>query len=410
MNTSNQQPRTTTEATTESIRTMKTIDLDTFRDSITSMQTQLNGAFIQRETEVLVAVIALLTKLNAIYIGTPGVAKTALTDAMMKHITDAHTFKIQCGAFTTEDAMFGVPDLQGYKNGSYSRVTKGRLADCDFANLDEVFKTSDGAMNSTLGSLNEKRYADTRIKLRTAFCTTNWPEVNARTDNVAAFYDRLVLRCAVSDVTGEDAEIALLEAGDVEDNSYVPEPDATFTLAELDAAYAAMRTVKLDTSIRRTLVRMRGRLAKEKVVQTPRRMVKCQNVLRAHAWLNGRDAVTLDDFEILKQVMWHDEQQIPVVNGVVDNVDQEVVASCIAKIDTALNAYKQIAYAAPDLKMSESTAVLKVLESTANAVAKLLKENGATRRGRKQVAKATGELKAKYVELSATVTAHYALV
>jgi MoxR-like ATPase len=385
------------------------IDLDCFRDSLDAARAQLNSAFIQREQEILVATIALLTKMNLIFIGTPGVAKTQLTEFLMRHVADGTAFKIQCGAFTTEDAMFGVPDLQGYKNGAYSRITTGRLADCDFANLDEVFKTSDGCMNTMLNALNERKYADKRIKLRTAFCATNWPEINQRTAAVAAFYDRLVLRCAVREVDGEDAEIAMLEAGDREDEDYIPDADATFTVEELDAAYIAIRNVKLDTSVRRTLVRLCARLRKEKVVITPRRKVKCQNVLRAHAWLNGRDAVTLDDFDILKNVMWDDESQIPIANGVIDNVDQEVVAACIAKIDGALRSHADLSRLHNDKMMDEAPAVLKAFESAGNAVAKLLKDSGATRRGRKQIAKATAELKTKYIELSGKVNAHFDL-
>lgn len=364
--------------------TSMTINLDDVRDRLRAISKQLDGAFVQRKDALRCALLAMLTQQNFMYVGTPGTAKTALAMALYSHIQDAAVFEKLCGSFTTKDELLGPVDIQAFKEGRWQRSTQGFLPQATHAFLDELLKMNEGTTNSTLDCLNERRYDGIRIPLRVCGAATNWPEVMARTPNTEAFYDRIVLRCAVEGVEGDDAEVEMMKAGDTLGAGYVPR--VFITVAELDAAFAHIRDkVTMTDGIRRHVSNVRKRLAKEKIEQTDRRIVRLQLVLRAAAWLAGRDAVTLEDFESLRFVLWHGRDQVEKVKGVLDTVDHETVQACVKACDEALREYRSWDILHGNARVNNAPAVAAKLESACDVVTKQLDEVGATRKGKKQI-------------------------
>ena len=377
-------------------------DLQDVRRRVLDAQAQLTETFIQREDCFRAMILAAISQTPCILVGDPGTAKTAAMKSWFSHIADARKFVTLCGSFATEDKIFGPIDLAAFQRSEWGRATKGRLAAVELAGLDELMKSNDGCLNGQLTVLNEREYEGQKVPLRQFFAASNWPEIKARTENVAALWDRLVLRVEVKEVEGEDAEIQLLEAGE-RVGAY--KPRETLTIAELDAAKRALEGIEIKTAMRRNLVRLRHRLVKENVVNTGRRMVTLQMVLRASAWLAGRAEVTLEDFDALRFGLWHDKEQIDVVAAVLDTIDHETVTKAMKLIDEASQQHRQNQGLPAQRALQEAPHVCRKIREMMKQVQTLITETGLTKKGRDRVRAATTELRARYDALNAKVEA-----
>jgi MoxR-like ATPase len=366
------------------------LKMTTTRVKIKDAIKQLTTTFVERDQAVLCIWLALLTRANFILVGDPGTAKTALVHAVYSHIEGARTFSMLCGSFATEDKVFGPVDIKAFQEGEYRKVIKKRLADCELGFLDEMMKANEGTLNGMLTALNERTYEGAPIPLRTLGAATNWPEVRARTDNVAALWDRLLLRAEVCDIKGEKERVRLLEAVD-KVKRY--KPSVVVTLAELDAAAAEVDAVTIESQVRNSIVQIQASLEKQKIFASSRRYGALQQALRAMAWLDGRTEVRLDDFDALSFGLWTDREQIDQVKAVVDAVDHEVVTNCVSKLKEATSQCR--GNAAP-------TAIPRLLQlaATASNEARTLLENrGARTKGREQIKTEINKLRVVYQEL-----------
>ena len=306
--------------------------MNTIRERLHAIGTQLKGTFVQRDKAIDCMMLAAISGDNFILVGDPGTAKTAVAKAFYAHVSGARAFTMLCGSFQTEDKTFGPVDLEGLKLGHWRRVIRNRLADCELAFLDEILKANDGTLNGMLTALNERTYDGQPIPLRMCGAATNWPEVNGRSEHVAALWDRFLLRCDVQEVQGDDARLQLLEAID-KVASYKPE--TTVSMEELEQVRVEFLQVEVPKKVRRTLVSLDKKLRDAKVEVSARRLGRLQNVMRAAAWLAGRSEVKMDDFDVLEFGLWHDRQQIKTAKQLVAAIDEEVVNKAIAALRDA---------------------------------------------------------------------------
>lgn len=378
-------------------------NIESTRQKLNAAMKQLDATFIQRTDVIHVMATAEVARANYIQIGEPGTGKTAIIECFIQHIEDGTFFEELCGSFCTEDKLFGPIDIQSFKAGSYKRVTKGRLADVTHGFCDEIMKTNDGTLNSLLGVMNERTYEGQLIPLRVLASATNWPEVKSRSEKVGAMWDRFHLRVEVKEVTGEAAEVALLEAAD-EVEAYEPAPGTKFTLVEMDEAHEWMRAnVSIDKELLKALVDIKHRLQKSGIVNSSRRMARCKLLLKASAFIDGRDQVAIDDFNVLKHALWHDKEHIAVVESVIGTADQAALQKCIATIDASMSEYNRLKALSPQRRLEEAPRVTAHMHQTAVEVQKVLAAGGLMKNSRAKVAKSMAALKDKFQELSAEV-------
>lgn len=378
---------------------------DKVRTRLLAAETQLNCVFIQRTDVVRVMIIAHLIRQHYLLIGTPGTAKTAIATSFARHIKQATYFKTMLGSFSSPDKVFGPLDIKKFQAGVYEHVTDGMLADVDFAFLDEFFKANEATLNELLTSLNEREFMGEAIPLKTCGMATNWPEINMRTDNTSALYDRCLLRVVVSDVSTEAAMVKVLVAIDAV-AEYSPDPDATFTLDELKAAQTAVKAVNISDTIRKMMANIRTNLAfrmingkkKEGIAISSRRLGALQDAMRAAAWLDGRTDVTIHDFSVLSFGLWNDRTDHEHVKAVLDSLDQVLVKSLIDKIDAARNEYKQLTDS--DFGTSRVTQVTEQFAETVAEVKKVCLEPVFTKSGEAKIKKSMGKLVKDFREMN----------
>jgi MoxR-like ATPase len=372
--------------------------VDEVRAKLLLAETQLNGVFIKRKDVIRVMLIAHLVRQHYLLVGTPGTAKTAIATSFAKHITGASYFKTMLGSFSTPDKVFGPLDIKRFTNdGEYVHVIKGKLADVELAFLDEFFKANEATLNELLTTLNEREFNGESIPLMTCGMATNWPEVNSRTDNTSALYDRCLLRVAVTDVEKEGDMVKVLEViDDVE--VYRPDPEAMFSLTDLVDAQLAIKKIPISKEVRKLMAGVRSNLAwrmvgnkkKPGIAISSRRLGALQSVLRASAWLNGRAEVTISDFDILQFGLWNDKDDHEHVKAVLENLDSKLCADLIAKIDKARTEYKNLTET--DFGTSRITSVTDLIAATVSEVKEIYGKPVFTEGGRLKIDKAMGKL------------------
>ena len=172
---------------------------------------ELSAGFVGREEEARVAVLALLTKQHAVFIGEPGTAKSALIHRLSR-LVNCKYFYYLVSKYTVPDEVIGPIDPIQYKNGKFVRNTKGKLPDAEIAFLDEIFKGSSEFSNTILNIMNERIFVDTdgtvyKCPLHSLYGASN--ELPADSE-LAAFYDRFLLRHFVKRIDATKLETAII--------------------------------------------------------------------------------------------------------------------------------------------------------------------------------------------------------
>lgn len=377
----------------------QTIDLDDIRSRIQAAVDQLDATFVARTDSIRLIELALITGQNFLLIGDPGTAKTKLIECFYSHIKDASTFSVMCGSFTTLDELCGPTDIKAFQSGSWARVTTGMLPEADFAFLDEVMKTNDGAINSLLQIANERRFMGKQIPLWTMGAATNWPEVVQRSDKVEAMYDRFLLRAEVKTCKGDDHTKMLRAARTID--GYKPQD--FFTKAELAAAREVVKQVNISETVEARLTDVVSRLDRESVVVSNRRSARMQLVLQASAWLRGSDEVALEDFDAVRFGFWVNQPDIIAVDSIVESLDQKTVQDCVKDIDNVRRDYQGLAGLDRDSRVKRAPAVLKNMKATAQAVKRRLKEEGATATGKEKIRAEMAKMRGEFEQLNAEI-------
>ena len=410
-----QSPKDTQVMRKRSEKTTGGIDADDVREKLLRAERQLNSVFIKRHNVIRVMIIAHLIKQHYLLVGTPGTAKTVIATCFADHITGATYFKTMLGSFSSPDKVFGPLDIVKFQAGEYEHVIDGKLADVHFAFLDEFFKANEATLNELLTTLNEREFMGESIPLMTCGMATNWPEINMRTDNTNALYDRCLMRVVVEDMETESDMVKVLEAIDGV-AEYTPDEDATFSLVELEAAQDEIAKIELSNPVRKMLANLRQQLAwrniggtkKPGIAISSRRLGALQSALRASAWLEGRTEVNIGDFDILEFGLWNDRTDHEHVIAVLENLDDAIVKSLIGKIDKARDEYRRLTD--QDFGTTRVTQVTELFGETVAEVKETASKPVFTKGGEAKIRKAMSKLVKDFKEMNRREVAFVASV
>jgi MoxR-like ATPase len=175
------------------------------------LEAELASGFVGREEEARVAVLALLTKSHAVFIGEPGTAKSALI-RRLSQLINCKYFYYLLSKYTVPDELVGAIDPVAYKAGKFVRNTEGRLPTAELAFIDEVFKGSSETLNTILNVMNERIFVDAdgsiyQCPLHSLFGASNELPIDSE---LAAFYDRFLLRHFVRRIDASKLETAII--------------------------------------------------------------------------------------------------------------------------------------------------------------------------------------------------------
>jgi len=180
---------------------------------------------------------------------------------------------------------------------------------------------------------------------------------------LAALYDRLILRYPVGDIIDDSNFEKMMTTVRIQGcPGMIP-------MKDLEKAWVAVDAV--DASQVPSLCRdLRGKLKTEGLTFSPRRWRESKKVLQAEAFLNGKDQVTAEEFSILQHVLWEKPADIKVSSRIILQMVSPDIQLALDILDKASEVHKN----AMDSKKSdvgiESNEKLKKLIADAGKLRK----------------------------------------
>lgn len=311
-----------------------------------AVRRELEQKFLAKEEIIRLMLIAAIAGEHMVLIGPPGTAKSAVIRAFSKLI-DAKYFEYLLTRFSEPNELFGPVDIQGFRQGSYRRVTTGMLPEAEIVFLDEAFKANSAILNSLLTLLNERRFNNgatvTRVPLISLFAASN--EVPG-SDNLDAIFDRFLLRVHSDNLDSYHFHelmtkgLALERASSREEQAEqsarampamvpgLPAPPplptssskALLTAADLHTCRRSLlERVEFPEEFMATYKGLCFQLRGEGISLSDRRVVRLLKLFAASAFLDGRTRVHEGDLFILRHT-WNNLDQREILDDVVEPI------------------------------------------------------------------------------------------
>jgi MoxR-like ATPase len=232
-------------------------------------------------------------------------------------VIDEQFFSWLLTPMTSPDEVFGAPSIPRYvKDGILERNTKHKLPEARIALLDEFFNANSAVLNNLLNILNERIFYNgiktQDIPLEFAILASNvLPEEG---EGLEAIWDRIGLKYIINPIQDEKAFMQMIQRADC-GSSYPVVP--LLNLGELAAAQAEVKLIDFGQN-GYAMHRVLRRVLMERHIQVSDRKYK-QTILllKANAYLDGRDHVSPKDYQLLAHVFWRDEEEKIVLDGVI---------------------------------------------------------------------------------------------
>ncbi len=251
----------------------------------------LNSQFIERKEVIDIVFLSILSRQHSILIGGPGLAKTAVLKAIIRHISGFKLFDFQMTPLTKVEELF-----------SWNNSSRTGIDNCDIAFIDEFFKGSSPVLNSLLGIMNERVIYNPhpkKIPLLCLFATSNErPDKSIHID-LLPLYDRFLLRKEIFPINGRDNFRNLL----CSEGEYY---DMKATISKEDLGYLSdyAQRIPLRDSTLNLLYRIRENLKEKQVSVSDRRWKDIVKVLKTGAALRGKDEVETIDITHIESSLW----------------------------------------------------------------------------------------------------------
>ena len=262
----------------------------------------LSLGLVEREIPLRLALLAALAGEHLLLLGPPGTAKSLLARRLRLAFRDATLFERLLTRFSVPEELFGPLSLKALEDDRYERATKGFLPTAQVAFLDEIFKANSAILNALLTLLNEREFDNGTMRQKAPLvavvaASNELPEG----EELAALYDRFLLRCHVGPVSDEGFE-QLLDLG----------PETTVTVAdplllsaeELSEIRSRAARIPLSPEARQLLRDARTFHRDRGIPVSDRRFRKIVGLLRVSALTCGRDEVSLWDCALLVHATW----------------------------------------------------------------------------------------------------------
>ncbi|MFV0372785.1 AAA family ATPase [Microbacterium sp.] len=299
----------------------------------------LGDAFPGRAEQILAMQLAVLAGEHIFLLGPPGTGKTTLVRAFAASL-EGRLFEQSLSRTRSDAAVLGPLDIPGLRDhGAYRRTIDGYLLDCEWAFLDEIGHIAPELGHDLLAALSDRIRHEVDggrsihpIPLRTAFTAGNDIPGQDGSDDARALWDRLLVRVPVDYLRRADAASLLAQR----DSPAAPDvPSRRLTRAELDRHQLAVRRVGIDDDLRERILDLRDHLRDDGMVFSDRRWRTSLRIVRAHAWLRGRERAARGDLTALRFTLWDDPERRGVAVRRVALASDPALAARLDLVDRA---------------------------------------------------------------------------
>lgn len=281
------------------------------------------GAF-EREEAIGLSLLSALSGESIFLLGLPGVGKSMIARRLKSAFKDSTCFEYLMSRFSTPDEIFGPVSISKLKDGdTYERCVDGYLPTADVIFLDEIWKAGPAIQNSLLTALNEKIFhngkVDLDLPLKGIIAASN--ELPAEDEGLEALWDRFLIRYIVKPISHKNAFMRLIGNDKMDFRMPANLPLSPDEYAEIQKGLAR---VIVPEAVMESLFELRELYAKrfankeedeeeEAPYISDRRWKKIVGILRASAYLNGRNVVDFSDCLLLEHMLWDKDTQLSKV-------------------------------------------------------------------------------------------------
>ena len=295
------------------------------REKLLDLESEISSRVFEREEEIRGFIVALLVLAHVLFIGRKGCAKSALgrllSDAVAwEGIPDDQNpyFRTQLGRDSVLDELFGPVSNKGFENDSFRRATAHMLPEAKLALIEEIYKSNSTVLNRLLTLLNEGLFKngtdpEKEVPLRLVIGTSN-ELPDDRDDNLDAFHDRFLLRYEVSYLKDPKNIRKMMERA----NSGLQNEPIPTMITEAEIEQAGQEASQVNVSpVFDAIDDILLSLADREIVPSDRRRAALVSLVKAQAYLSGRQAAIRADLSILAHALWEETRQIPDVARIV---------------------------------------------------------------------------------------------
>ena len=283
---------------------------------------ELNAKFIERENEIEMLLLALISSSNAFLHGPAGTGKSLLTEELSNRIINSNYFRILMSKTTEPAEVFGSVSINAMKDDKYKVNTKGKLPTAHIAFTDECFKANSAVLNSLLTIMNEKLFFNDTVEevplISLIGASNEFPEESI----LDALYDRFLLRLTVYYIQDHNNSMNLfanfLESRKRKSKLTNNEVAATsastvIELEDLLLVNEKCKEVDIPMKVLGAYNMLFIKLEKAGIIISDRRKNEALKVIQASAILNNRTVATAEDLEPLKYVLWNDPKDLQTI-------------------------------------------------------------------------------------------------
>ncbi|MDA8236011.1 MAG: AAA family ATPase [Clostridia bacterium] len=290
------------------------------------IQQEICSRIFEREELVEGLTLGALTGQHVLLVGPPGTGKSMVAHEFCRRLAGGRYFSYLMTRYTRPEEIIGNVSLKGLERDEFLRVLTGKTADAHFVFLDEVFLANSSCANALLTIMNERViHNGTFVQpVPLLFLVGACNRLSVGEGEWQAFVDRFLLRFEVGYLEDTGSLARLLS----NPGSTFREEGTSFSLAELECWQKEVQEVQLPQVIVGKLINLLCRLRNQGMVISDRRFRETGNLLRAKAYLAGRDGVEVEDLQVVVHAWWQrPEERLMVVEALqVINLPYEVKA------------------------------------------------------------------------------------
>lgn len=384
------------------------------------LERDLNSVLLERADQVRLMLTCLVAKHHMVQIGPAGSAKSLLTRELVRRIVAGPSgeepthFLASMHPLLKEEELYGAVDFIALRDhGTYRFKVDGMLPTSHVSTLDEVFNSSGAILKTTMRLLNEREFKNgpdlIKSPLMACFGTSNQIPSDP---SLAALWDRFLGRVESGRLS--EAGRAHYQAGRATRRAALAgTPPATITLDDVKQLQALVPTVAIGPDMDALLLKIWRTLDEQGIDLSERRMAWCEDLLCAHALIEGRTEVSEDDLPILEHCLWSRLEERDAIRRLLSTCISPVIAQLRDIADTLNGVYLKWKQDVAEAKAAHQAAQ----EATANLThcgrfqalypdaARLQNEAKGAGRGVAQVTRIMDKIQAQYSEISKAVNA-----